>query len=218
MSRSWTPTLPSKGTTPFASGGAARAVARTRPSLTSPPGLPIRKKKVAFQRTWWFGACLGLVVSFSVVAGGYWFGSRISRRATSSPSTVVASGPSAASSATVVLRATPADASLFLDGDPLLDNPARLTRPQDRRPHVVRATAPNCVSKSVSLFIDGPAVSVDIALDPEPSHASLVTASAPPNVVARRHGTAVLAATSTSAPEPAVRRKPPLDTTDPWQR
>lgn len=224
MSRSWTPTLPSKRGTTLPPRGAERkrVDARTRPSLTSPPGLPARKKRVAFHKTWWFGAGLGLVVSFLVVAGGFWFGSRMSHRVEVGPAPSAALAPAPASSTTVVLRATPADASLFFDGEPLPDNPARLTRPRDGQPHVVRATAPHRASKDVSLVLDGPTVSVDIALDLDPLASSLPSppaSSAHPNVATRPHGTvAALAASSAPASEPSVRKKPPLDTSDPWQR
>ncbi len=114
------------------------------------------------------------------------------------------------------VRATPADALLYVDGAPLADNPARSPFPRDGRQHTVRAEAPGHVQKEISVAFDSPSIAVDIALDAEPKGPS--PSAHKGALPARPHGAPSQTTTVTPSGEPSARKKPPLDTTDPWQR
>lgn len=105
---------------------------------------------------------------------------------------------------------------LYVDDAPLADNPARAPFPRDGRQHTVRAEAPGHAQKEISVAFDSPSLAVDIALDAEPK---VPSPSAHKGVApARPHGTPSLATVVAPIGEPSARKKPPLDTTDPWQR
>lgn len=228
MSRPWTPTLRSKrGTTLPSPKLAPRPLAVTRPSpgaraAPSPEG-PKRAVPGGARPTkpTWGSAIVGFVVAVTVVVSGFLIGkmtassSRPAAATTPSPASV---SPSAIPISTTALfvRATPADAVLYVDDEPLADNPARAPFPRDGRQHTVRAEAPGHTQKEISVAFDSPSLAVDIALDAEPKIPSpSAHKSAPP---ARPHGAPSLATVVAPSGEPSARKKPPLDTTDPWQR
>jgi hypothetical protein len=108
-------------------------------------------------------------------------------------------------SRSIALRfaATPREARFFVDGEPIAENPAALTRTRDDALHDVRVEARGYVAHSVRVRFDR-----DIDL-----HVPL-EAAPPPR--------AVKAATAPSTPPPAPSAsssvsRPPLDPTIPWQ-
>lgn len=163
---------------------------------------------------------MAVVAAGAVIAAGYFVGARMGQK----PVKVVAVAPAVAPVAPVAsentmisVRVTPADATIFLDGSQLLDNPARVSQARDGQPHSVRAVAPGHLPKDVKVALDGPTVSVDIALDPAPHQEEGVTARAQKPSAARPHGAPLTAPKPTIVPSVGHPR-PPLDTTDPWQR
>lgn len=225
MSRPWTPTLRSKrGTTLPSPKLAPRPVAVTRPSpgsrSASSSGTSKRGTADGARPTTptWGSAIVGFTVAVAVVVSGFLIGKMTS---TSSRPAASAAAPAASLSpgppvdvTSLFVRATPADALLFVDDAPLADNPARAPFPRDGRQHTVRAEAPGHAPKEISVAFDSPSLAVDIALDAEPK---VPSPSAHKGLApARPHG-APATVVAPSA-EPSARKKPPLDTTDPWQR
>jgi hypothetical protein len=161
-------------------------------------------------------------LSLFVVAVGLLVKSRFSAPVTTSPETPTAPSNTAgeASSATALFfRVTPADASLYLDGEALPDNPARVSRPRDGKSHKARAVANGYAPKEVTVSFDGTSVQVDIALEPLPSSATSITSAAVERP-ARKQASASPAALP-PAPSASSGRHPAkviIDPTDPWQR
>lgn len=206
---------------------APRPLAVTRPS----PGARAASSAVGPKRAdtagarparpTWGSAILGFVVAVTVVVSGFLIGkmtstsNRPATAATAPPASVSPSAPPVDTTALFV-RATPADAVLYVDDAPLADNPARAPFPRDGRQHTVRAEAPGHAQKEISVAFDSPSLAVDIALDAEPKVPSpSAHKGATP---ARPHGAPSLATVVAPSGEPSARKKPPLDTTDPWQR
>lgn len=205
---------------------APRPVAVTRPSPGSrnapPSGAPKRGTADGARPAppTWGSAIVGFSVAVAVVVSGFLMGKMTS---TSSRPATVAAAPAASLSpappvdvTALFVRATPADALLFVDDAPLADNPARAPFPRDGRQHTVRAEAPGHAPKEISVAFDSPSLAVDIALDAEPKipSPSAHKGAAP----ARPHGAPTLATVVAPSGDPSARKKPPLDTTDPWQR
>ncbi len=159
------------------------------------------------------------IASLVTIVTGFFAGAHISRGRAKAHAPPVVVTPSEESSI-VSVRATPADATLFFDGVELPDNPSRVSHVRDGVAHSVRAVAPGHQRKEVSVALDGPTVSIDIALDVDPVAVAAPSprpSSSPPAIRPYHpHGT-VAAAPSPNA-EPSGKKKPTLDTTDPWQR
>jgi len=225
MSRSWTPTLQSRrgnSSRPAPRLASARAqAAKTKASVGAPergllprsegPAAPRPTRRIAR----WILVGIGSLVT---IVTGFFVGAHISRgraQAATPPAVVMPSEGSL-----VFVRATPADATLFFDDVQLPDNPARVHHVRDGVAHTVHAVAPGHQRKDVNVALDGPTVSIDIALDVDPvtvASPSPRPSSSPPAIRPYHpHGT-VAAAPSPNA-EPSGKKKPTLDTTDPWQR
>ncbi|MBK8215153.1 MAG: hypothetical protein IPK71_15545 [Myxococcales bacterium] len=228
MSRPWTPTLRSKrGTTLPSPKLAPRPLAVTRPSpggrAASSAAGPKRADTAGARaaRPTWGSAILGFVVAVTVVVSGFLIGKMTSpssrpAAATTAPAASVSPSALPIDVTALFVRATPADAVLYVDDAPLADNPARAPYPRDGRQHTVRAEAPGHTPKEISVAFDSPSLAVDIALDAEPKVPSpSAHKGATP---ARPHGAPSLATVVAPSGEPSSRKKPPLDTTDPWQR
>lgn len=173
----------------------------------------------------WFGKLAVPFFAFSlslfVVALGLLVKSRLAKQPTVAVEAPPAAPPSGEVSPSTALffRVTPADASLYLDGEALPDNPARVTRPRDGKSHKARATASGHAPKEVSVSFDGTAVQVDISLEPLPASATSVTSA----LVDRPLKKQASATPAPVAPTPSASsgRHPAkviIDQTDPWQR
>ncbi len=174
----------------------------------------------------WYGKLAMPFFAFSfslfVVAVGLLVKARITKHAASAPpvsAEAPLSGGEAALTTALFFRATPADAALFLDDEPLPDNPARVTRNRDGKAHKARALAPGYLPKEVSVAFDGASVQLDLALESLPTSAASVSSA----VVERPLRKQASASPTPTAPSPtaSVGRRPAkviIDPTDPWQR
>lgn len=216
--KSVTPTMPSQRDlkTQVSRQLAPRSSKRSPKTLVSGQGT----------RKAWYGKLAMPFFAFSlalfVVAVGLLARARLAKPAASTPA-VTADAPLAVGEATVTtslfFRATPADAALFLDGEALPDNPARVTRTRDGKAHKARAIAPGYSPKEVSVAFDGASVQVDLALESLPTSAASVSSA----VVERPLRKQASAAPEPPAPTPipSAGHRPAkviIDPTDPWQR
>lgn len=216
--KSGTPTIPSQSDlkTQVSRQLAPRSNKRSPKTLVSGQGT----------RRSWYGKLAMPFFAFSlalfVVAVGLLARARLAKPSASTPA-VSAEAPLAAGegSPTTALffRVTPADAALFLDEEPLPDNPARVTRTRDGKAHKARAIAPGYSPKEVSVTFDGSSVQLDLALESLPTSAASVSSA----LIERplRKQASATPASPTPTPSASAGRRPSkviIDPTDPWQR
>ncbi len=138
--------------------------------------------------------------------------------APSPESTAVAAPSAAPKSIELSLRATPASAKLFIDDQPLPDNPHRQLVAIDDRPHVLRAEADGHVTSTREVHFDRDQA-IELALEEaKPSKEAktkrTVTGAAPP-------ATATTAAPAPAETEDTFAKPPPkpkrtIDTSNPY--
>jgi hypothetical protein len=166
-----------------------------------------------------------LAASFLAASGavfiaslGLLFGRSFMRPA--EPSVSKAQEPQLTPTTAIYFRATPADATLYLDDEPLLDNPSRVTRPRDGKSHRAVALASGYTTKEVTVVFDGSSVQMDIALESVSTPLGSTSAAVVERPVRKTAAIAsgLPAAPSTSSSAPHRPTKVIIDQADPWQR
>lgn len=128
---------------------------------------------------------------------------RVSSALVDSAPSAAASVPTAAAAREVAVSfaALPKEATLFLDGNRLPENPYRAQLPADAKTHELRAEAPGYVTQSLSVSLSGPS-NLDLALVKSPSESGSKR-----KPVAGSKRVATPAASPVAAPEPAPTKK-----------
>jgi serine/threonine-protein kinase len=115
-------------------------------------------------------ALLGAVFAGVVLVTGFFVAPRLAApRAATNPKpesvSTVAAGPSATPRVTLSIRATPPQATIFIDDAPIPGNPATATLVRDGAAHTVRAEAPQYAPTGKLVTFDTSNLFVDLALE-----------------------------------------------------